>query len=101
MRQPGADYSVVVVKQGNSCGAKGVGHLVSRSRPNRRAVQKMKEGPSESPCRGRLQTAASCCGRTAVVVNVVVKRRGIMTASCVDEKDECKRTADDAPKPLR
>src|SRR5215472_624237 len=26
MRQPGADYSVVAMKQGNSCGAKGVGH---------------------------------------------------------------------------
>jgi len=26
MRQPGADYSVVAKKQGNSCGAKGVGH---------------------------------------------------------------------------
>src|SRR5215471_9259530 len=25
MRQPGADYSVVAMKQGNSCGAKGVG----------------------------------------------------------------------------
>jgi hypothetical protein len=27
---------------------------------NRPAVRKMKEGPSESPCRGRLQTAISC-----------------------------------------
>jgi hypothetical protein len=26
----------------------------------RRAVRKMKEGPSEPPCRGRLQTALSC-----------------------------------------
>ena len=26
MRQPGTDYSVVAMRQGNSCGAKGVGH---------------------------------------------------------------------------
>jgi len=27
------------------------------------AVQKMKEDPSEPPCRGRLQTAISCFGQ--------------------------------------
>ena len=76
-RESGADCSVVAMKRGNFRGAKGAGHLVSRSRFKRRAVQKMKEDPSESPCRGRLQTATSCCGQTAVVVNVVVKRRGV------------------------
>jgi len=50
---------------------------VSRSRVKRRAVRKMKVGPSEPPCRGRPQTAASCYGRTAAVVNVAVKRRGV------------------------
>jgi hypothetical protein len=50
---------------------------VSRSRVKRHAVRKMKVGPSEPPCRGRPQTAASCYGRTAAVVNVVVKRRGV------------------------
>jgi hypothetical protein len=39
-------------------------------------VRKMKVGPSESPCRRRLQTAISCCGPKAAVVNVMVKRRG-------------------------
>jgi hypothetical protein len=37
----------------------------------------MKEGPSESPCRGRLQTAISCFSSKAAVVNVMVKRRAI------------------------
>jgi hypothetical protein len=37
----------------------------------------MKEGPSEPPCRGRLQTAISCFGSKAAVVNVMVKRRAI------------------------
>jgi hypothetical protein len=40
-------------------------------------VRKMKEGPSEPPCRGRLQTAISCYGPMAAVVNVMVKRRAI------------------------
>jgi hypothetical protein len=40
------------------------------------AVREMKEGPSESPCRRRLQTAMSCFGPMAAVVNVMVKRRG-------------------------
>jgi hypothetical protein len=43
---------------------------------NRRAVRKMKEGPSEPPCRRRLQTAISCFGPKTAVVNVMVKRRG-------------------------
>jgi hypothetical protein len=43
----------------------------------RHAVRKMKEDPSEPSCRGRLQTAMSCSGRKATVVNVMVKRRDI------------------------
>jgi hypothetical protein len=35
----------------------------------------MKVGPSEPPCRRRLQTAISCFGPKTVVVNVMVKRR--------------------------
>ena len=42
----------------------------------------------------------SCYGLRAAVVNVMVKRRGILITSFVDERDECKRTADDASKPL-
>jgi hypothetical protein len=41
------------------------------------AAQEMRVGPSEPLCRERLQTATSCCGPMAVVVNVVVKRRGL------------------------
>jgi hypothetical protein len=37
----------------------------------------------------------------AAVVNVMVKRRGILITSGVDERDECKRTADDASKFIR
>jgi hypothetical protein len=42
----------------------------------RHAVREMKEGPSEPPCRRRLQTAMSCFDRKVTVVNVMVKRRG-------------------------
>jgi hypothetical protein len=42
----------------------------------RHAVGEMKDGPPESPCRRRLQTAMSCSGTMAGVVNVMVKRRG-------------------------
>ena len=37
------------------------------------AVREMREGPSKPLCRERLQTATSCCGTRATVVNVVVK----------------------------
>ena len=40
-----------------------------------RAVREMKVGPSEPPCRGRLQTAISCFGRKVAVVNVMEKAR--------------------------
>ena len=61
----------------------------------------MKGGPSEPPCRGRFQTAVSCYGPMAAVVNVTVKRRDNLITSCVGEEDERKRTADDASKVLR
>ena len=44
---------------------------------NRHAVREMEEGPPRPPCRGRFQTAISCYGPMAAVVNVMVKRRGI------------------------
>jgi len=55
----------------------------------RHAVRKMKVGPSESPCRRRLQTAMSCFVRKGAVVNVMVKRRGL-TASSGVQGDERK-----------
>jgi hypothetical protein len=55
----------------------------------RHAMRKMKEGPSEPPCRRRLQTAMSCFGRKAAVVNVMVKRRD-QIASCEVQGDERK-----------
>jgi hypothetical protein len=61
------------------------------------AAREMKAGPSEPSCRGRLQTAISCFGPMAEVVNVMVKRRG-MTASCRNQGDERKRTSDEASK---
>ena len=50
------------------------GDCVKKTR-NRHAVRKMKVGPSEPPCRRRLQTAISCFGPKTAVVNVMVKRR--------------------------
>ena len=58
----------------------------------------MRVDPSEPPCRGRFQTAISCYGPMAAVVNVMVKRRDNLITSCGDERDECKRTAEDASK---
>jgi len=63
------------------------GGIVSRRREQRRAVREMREDPSEPPCRGRFQTAVSCYGPMAGVVNVMVKRRGNLITSCVDEGD--------------
>src|SRR5207253_761498 len=61
------------------CGTRlygGVAGCVKKTR-KRHAVRKMKVGPSEPLCRGRLQTAVSCFSQKAAVVNVTVKRRGI------------------------
>ena len=58
----------------------------------------MRVDPSKPLGRGRFQTAISCYGPMAAVVNVMVKRRGIVITSCEDERDECKRTAGDASK---
>src|SRR5271165_7427793 len=65
-----------------------------------RAVRKMKVGPSEPPCRGRLQTAISCSGRKSVVVNVMGKGVAVTTSS-MDWRDERKRTPDDASLKVR
>src|SRR5664279_2270730 len=67
---------------------------------NRHAVREMEVDPSEPPCRRRLQTAISCCGSMTMVVNVMVKRRDLITSS-KDGRDECKRTADEASKGFR
>src|SRR5215467_15385709 len=72
--------------------------VVSRRREQRHAVREMRVGPSKSPCRGRFQTAISCYGLMAAVVNVMVKRRDNLITSCGDGRDGCKRTADDASK---
>ena len=58
----------------------------------------MKEGPSEPPCRRRLQTAISCFGPKIAVVNVMVKRRDRRSRHVGDKRDECKRSADEASK---
>ena len=57
--------------------SEGLEEIVSRRRQERHAVREMRVDPSEPPCRGRYQTAISCCGPMVVVVNVMVKRRGI------------------------
>jgi len=77
------------------------GLVVSRRREERHAVREMRVDPSKPPCRGRFQTAISCYGLRAAVVNVMVKRRDIAITSSGDERDECKRTAEEASKALR
>jgi hypothetical protein len=51
------------------------GHACVKKTSNRHAVREMKVDPSKPPCRRRLQTAISCFGPKAAVVNVMVKRR--------------------------
>src|SRR5271166_2300625 len=65
-----------------------------------RAVRKMKVGPSEPPCRERLQTAISCSGCKSVVVNVMGKGVAVTTSS-MDWRDERKRTPDDTSLQVR
>src|SRR5215469_14230317 len=77
------------------------GLVVSRRREERHAVREMRVDPSKPPCRGRFQTAISCYGLRAAVVNVMVKRRDIAITSSRGERDECKRTAEDASKAVR
>jgi hypothetical protein len=62
------------------------------------AVQEMEEGPPEPPYRGRLQTTASCVGKERGGERMR-KRRG-KTSSGEIQEGECKRTTDDASKPL-
>jgi transposase len=52
------------------------------------AVRMMKAGPSEPLCKRRLQTAVSGLCRKTVVVNVTVKRRGLITSG-MNERGEC------------
>ena len=52
------------------------------------AVRMMKVGPLEQLCKKRLQTAVSGLCRKTVVVNVTVKRRGLITSG-VNERGEC------------
>jgi hypothetical protein len=77
------------------------GLVVSRRREERHAVREMRVDPSKPPWRGRFQTAISCYGLRAAGVYVMVKRRDIAITSCGDERDECKRTAEDASKAVR
>ena len=93
MHRSGAHCLVGARKRRNARGA-----IVSRRREQRHAVREMRVDPSEPPCRGRFQTAISCYGPMAAVVNVMVKRRDNLITSCGDERDECKRTAEDASK---
>jgi hypothetical protein len=48
----------------------------------------MKVGPSEPLCKKRLQTAVSGLCRKTMVVNVTVKRRGLITSG-MNERGEC------------
>src|SRR5262245_41463949 len=64
------------------------------------AVSKMKGGPSKSACRSRLQTAVSCWSRKAAGGERLRKRCGL-TASGAGERDERKRTVDEASKHLQ
>jgi hypothetical protein len=60
----------------------------------------MKGGPSKSACRSRLQTAVSCWSRKAAGGERLRKRCGL-TASGAGERDERKRTVDEASKHLQ
>src|SRR5579862_5126721 len=53
----------------------------------------MKEGPSESLCRERLQTAISCFSQKLRWRTLWLKGVTKIT-SCRDERDECKRTSE-------
>jgi hypothetical protein len=61
----------------------------------RHAVGEMRDGPSESPCGRRLQTAMSCFGQKPRWRTSWLKGAAL-TASCMGERDERKRTSDEA-----
>jgi len=46
--------------------------------------EKMKVGPSETPCRRSLQTARSCFSQKLRWWTSLVKRRDILITSCMD-----------------
>ena len=54
-------------------------------------------GPFEVALEGAASNNQKLLRAKAVVVNVLVKRRGVIT-SCMDERDERKRTSDEASK---
>jgi len=58
----------------------------------RHAVGEMRGGPSESPCRRRLQTAMSCFGQKPRWWTSWLKGAAL-TASCMGERDERKQTS--------
>ena len=58
----------------------------------------MKEGPSEPPCRRRLQTAISCFGLKAAVVNVMVKRRDVRSRHVGTRETSANEPTDDLSK---
>jgi len=64
------------VETGGKVVALGCAKKKKKERCKLHAVREMRVGPSKPFCRERLQTATSCCGTMAMVVNVVVKRRG-------------------------
>ena len=68
-----------------------LGGCVKKTR-KRHAVGEMKDGPSESPCRRRLQTAMSCFGQKPRWLTSWLKGAAL-TASCMDERDERKRSS--------
>ena len=54
--------NVMVKRRGLTASCMNEGDCVKKTR-KRHAVGEMKDGPSESPCRRRLQTATSCFGQ--------------------------------------
>jgi hypothetical protein len=56
------DTAKTDLKPPRLCTPEGRVSCVKKTR-RRHAVRKMKEDPSEPPCRGRLQTAMSCFGQ--------------------------------------
>src|ERR1700719_4001905 len=57
----------------------------------------MKAGPSEPPCRRRLQTTMSCFGQKPRWLTSWLKGVGLITSG-MDERDERKRTSVEASK---
>ena len=105
-----AVVNIMVKRRGLTASCMNKGDCVKKTR-ERHAVGEMRDDPSESPYRRRLQTAMSCFGqkprwccvkkareRHAVrEMKDVDPRRGL-TASCMNEGDERKQTPVEASK---